>query len=47
MIPILAGEGAFGTGFAGDVVPLVAEMLAPLGFGFGDFVGHGVGHFSS
>src|SRR5688500_12647092 len=36
----LAGARRFGAGLAQDAVALVAELLAPLGFGRG-YVGHG------
>src|SRR5207245_1385462 len=41
VIPVSAGEGAFGALFAGDVELLLAQLPAPLVVGFHDLVGHG------
>src|SRR5579862_9090269 len=37
-LPILSGEGAFGTGLAGDVILLRRQLLTPFLFGLNNFI---------
>src|SRR6266850_7639242 len=46
IVPVLAGEGTLGSGFPHHVVLLSGKLLAPFGFGLGDFFGQFFGHIS-
>src|SRR5882672_2277013 len=46
IIPVFAGKGALGAGFSGYVVLLRGQLLAPFGFGLGDFFGQFFRHIS-